>query len=64
MEPLRELTVEKFHEGLLAKKFSALEITQAYFKEIKAKDKEINAYLSLAEDSAATEAEAWMTSSV
>src|SRR5271157_302201 len=58
MEPLHELTIKKFHEGLLAKKFSALEVTQNYFARIKEKDKEIGAYLSLAEESAVREAEA------
>jgi aspartyl-tRNA(Asn)/glutamyl-tRNA(Gln) amidotransferase subunit A len=58
MEPLHELTIKKFHEGLLDKKFSALEVTQAYFERIKSHDKEIGAYLSLAEESAAREASA------
>jgi aspartyl-tRNA(Asn)/glutamyl-tRNA(Gln) amidotransferase subunit A len=58
MESLHDLTIKKFHDGLLAKKFSALEITQAYFARIKEKDKEIDAYLSLAESSASREAEA------
>ena len=35
MEPLHNLTIKKFHEGLLNKKFSALEVTQAYFRSIK-----------------------------
>ena len=55
---LHDLTIKKFHDGLLAKEFSALEITQAHFAEIKKKNPELNAYLSLAEDSAAREAEA------
>lgn len=58
MEPLHDLTIKKFHDGLLAKKFSALEVTQAYFARIKEKDKDIDAYLSLAEESAIREAEA------
>ena len=58
MESLHDLTIKKFHDGLLAKKFSALEITQAYFARIKEKDEEIGAYLSLAEESALREAEA------
>ncbi len=57
MELLRNLTIKKFHEGLLAKKFSALEITQAYLEQIKAQDKKIGAYLSLAEESALRQAE-------
>ncbi len=55
---LRDLTIKKFHEGLLDKKFSALEVTQASFKRIKEDDKKIGAYLSLAEESALRQAEA------
>ncbi len=58
MEPLQHLTIKKFHEGLLAKKFRALEVTQAYFTHIKEHDQQIGAYLSTAEASAAREAEA------
>ena len=57
MELLRDLTIKKFHEGLLDKKFSALEITQASFAHIKERNPEINAFLSLAEESAIREAE-------
>jgi aspartyl-tRNA(Asn)/glutamyl-tRNA(Gln) amidotransferase subunit A len=58
MDLLRDLTIKKFHEGLLEKKFSALEITQATFARIKEHNPEINAYLSLAEEEAAKQAEA------
>jgi aspartyl-tRNA(Asn)/glutamyl-tRNA(Gln) amidotransferase subunit A len=58
MEPLHNLTIKKFHEGLLSKEFSALEVTQAYFQRIKSHDKEIGAYLSLAEESATRDASA------
>ncbi|HEX4104334.1 MAG TPA: Asp-tRNA(Asn)/Glu-tRNA(Gln) amidotransferase subunit GatA [Candidatus Paceibacterota bacterium] len=58
MEPLHDLTIKKFHEGLINKKFSALEVAQATFAYIKEKDKEIGAYLSLSEESALHEAEA------
>jgi aspartyl-tRNA(Asn)/glutamyl-tRNA(Gln) amidotransferase subunit A len=57
MKALHELTIKKFHEGLLNKEFSALEVTQAHFARIKERDKEIHAYLSLAEESALREAE-------
>jgi len=57
MKSLRELTIKKFHDGLLGKEFSALEITQAFFNEIKENDRHIGAYLSLAEESAARQAE-------
>jgi aspartyl-tRNA(Asn)/glutamyl-tRNA(Gln) amidotransferase subunit A len=58
MEPLHDLTIKKFHDGLLNKEFSALEVTQAYFERIKSHDKAIGAYLSLAEESATREASA------
>jgi aspartyl-tRNA(Asn)/glutamyl-tRNA(Gln) amidotransferase subunit A len=58
MEPLHDLTIKKFHEGLLNKEFSALEITQAHFRRIKEHDGEIGAYLSLAEESATRDASA------
>ena len=58
MDKLRDLTIKKFHRGLLDKKFSALEITQDFFKYINVRDKEIDAYLSLRQDEALREAEA------
>ena len=58
MEPLHDLTIKKFHDGLLNKEFSALEVTQAYFRRIKEHDGEIGAYLSLAEESATRDASA------
>ncbi len=58
MEPLHNLTIKKFHDGLLNKEFSALEVTQAYFRRIKEHDGEIGAYLSLAEESATRDASA------
>ncbi len=58
MELLRNLTIKKFHDGLLNKEFSALEIAQACFRHIKEHDKEIGAFLSTAEESAIREAEA------
>jgi aspartyl-tRNA(Asn)/glutamyl-tRNA(Gln) amidotransferase subunit A len=57
-EPLHDLTIKKFHDGLLNKEFSALEVTQAYFRRIKEHDPAIGAYLSLAEESATREASA------
>jgi aspartyl-tRNA(Asn)/glutamyl-tRNA(Gln) amidotransferase subunit A len=55
---LHSLTIKKFHEGLLDKKFSALEVTQAFFERIKKEDEKIGAYLSTAETSALREAKA------
>lgn len=58
METLRDLTITSFREKLTSKAFSALEITQAFFKYIKEHDKEIGSYLSLSEETAIREAEA------
>jgi len=55
---LHSLTIKKFHDGLLKKEFSALEMTQAFFGWIEKKDKEIGAYLSLHKDEAVCQAEA------
>jgi len=57
MEPLKNLTIRTFHEGLLDKKFKALDIVQAFFKHIKESDKKIGAFLSLSEETALKEAE-------
>ncbi len=55
---LHDLTIKKFHEGLLKKEFSALEMTQAFYDWIGKRDKEVGAYLSLNKDSAVKQAEA------
>lgn len=57
METLHNLTIKKFHEGLVSKKFSAFEITKAFFEHISSKDKEIDAYLSLDKKGALAAAE-------
>ena len=54
---LHDLTIKKFHQGLLNKEFSALEITQDFFNWIEKKDQEIGAYLSLNKDLAVRQAE-------
>lgn len=56
--PLHELTIKKFHEGLLTKEFSALEVAQAFFEHIGKQDKEIGAYLELLAEQALRDAEA------
>ncbi len=47
---IRDLTIETFHKGLLAKEFSALEITQEFFDYIADTDPDIDAYLRLTKD--------------
>jgi len=50
---LSELTISKVHEGLVNKNFSAVELARAYLGNIKKKDKEINAFLSVTPEPAA-----------
>jgi aspartyl-tRNA(Asn)/glutamyl-tRNA(Gln) amidotransferase subunit A len=57
MTSLNNLTIKSFHEGLIDKKFSALEVTQEYFKRIKLHDSKIGAYLSTFEENAVKTAE-------
>lgn len=54
---LIELTIAQAHDKLKKKEFSSVELTKAYLEQIKKSDKEINAYLTVSEDSAITEAE-------
>ena len=44
---IQGLTIEKLHEGLSAKQFSAKEVITEIFKIIEAKDKDIGAYVTL-----------------
>ena len=53
---LSNLTIETFHDGLLKKQFSALEVAQKFFDEIAEKDEDINAYLRLTKDLALSQA--------
>ncbi len=53
---LNNLTIKKFHNGLLKKEFSAFEITKAFFDYIEKKDQEVNAYLRLNKDLALSQA--------
>lgn len=50
MNLLKDLTIKKLHEGLLAKSFSAVEVTKDFFDHIRETDKNIGAYLSLNEE--------------
>jgi aspartyl-tRNA(Asn)/glutamyl-tRNA(Gln) amidotransferase subunit A len=58
MTDFHDLTIKKFHEGLLAKEFSAREVAESYFARIKKTDIDINAYLSTAEPQALKAADA------
>ncbi len=53
---LTELTIKQIHEGLVKKSFSCVELTKAYLKNIKEKDGDIGAYLSVTENLALEQA--------
>ncbi len=53
---LTTLTITQVHKGLKDKKFSSLELTKAYLDKIKQSDKDISAYLYIAEKSAIEQA--------
>ena len=53
---IKDLTIKKFHQGLINKEFSAFEITKAFFDYIEEKDRDINAYLRLTKDLALSQA--------
>lgn len=55
---LHDLTIKKFHDGLVDKQFTALEVAEGYFKLIEEKNPALNAYLSVRKDEALKEAEA------
>jgi aspartyl-tRNA(Asn)/glutamyl-tRNA(Gln) amidotransferase subunit A len=50
------LTIKEIHQGLKDKKFSALELTNAYLYKIKQNDKDIFAYLSVSKQLALKQA--------
>lgn len=54
---LAELTITKAHEGLKSRQFTSVDLTKAYLEKIKKEDGEINAFLSVSEDSALYEAQ-------
>ena len=54
---LINFTIKEAHERLKKKEFSSKELASAYLKQIKKIDKDINAYLSVAEESAMAQAE-------
>ncbi len=51
------LTIKQIHQGLKEKNFSALEITEFFLNQIKEKDKEILAFITINEESALRQAE-------
>jgi len=53
---IENLTIRKAHQGLKSKKFSAVELIEATLLQIKKQDKDIRAYLTLAEEQALSQA--------
>ncbi len=49
---LNELTIKQVHEGLIAKKFSSVDLTEACLKQIKKLNKKINAFVTVTEKEA------------
>lgn len=58
MADTHDLTISGFHKGLVAKEFSAQEITESYLAKIKSENAGLNAYLSVAEERAIEAAKA------
>ncbi len=55
---LEDLTIKKFHKGLINKEFSATEAAGKFFDYINEKDKDINAFIWLSKDLALSQAKA------
>ncbi len=58
MLPLRELTLKRFHDGLVGKEFSAQEITERFLEYIGKENKRISAYITTTKDLALEQAKA------
>lgn len=54
---LTSSTIKLLHQGLKEKQFSAAEVTEAYLKEIKKRDKDLGAYLAIDKDGALSTAQ-------
>jgi aspartyl-tRNA(Asn)/glutamyl-tRNA(Gln) amidotransferase subunit A len=57
MQDLTELTIKQAHEGLKNKEFTSVDLTKAYLAKIKEENGDLNAYLSVAEESSLAEAQ-------
>lgn len=53
---LNELTIKQAHEGLIAKRFSSVDLTEACLKQIKKLNKKINAFITVTEKEAIEQA--------
>lgn len=54
---LLNLTISQAHDALQKKEFSSVDLTKAYLEQIKKTDKDLNAFLSVTEDLALSQAE-------
>ncbi len=52
-----DLTISQLHEGFKKKQFTSVEVTKAYLENIKKRDKEIGAYLSVDQEGALNQAQ-------
>lgn len=57
MTELNKLTIKEAAEGLRSKKFTSVELTKACLARIKERNKEVNAFITVSEESALQEAE-------
>ncbi|MFA5413382.1 MAG: Asp-tRNA(Asn)/Glu-tRNA(Gln) amidotransferase subunit GatA [Patescibacteria group bacterium] len=55
---LNELTIKQAHEGLVAKKFTSVDLTKACLAEIKKSNKKLNAFITVTEKEALEQAKA------
>ena len=53
---LDKLTIKQSNQGLKKKDFSSVELTEAVLSRIKKRNQEINAYLTISEESALSQA--------
>src|SRR3989344_2730399 len=56
MDLLNNLTIKKFHEGLVNKEFAGFEVTEQFFDYIEKRDSDIGAFLRLTKDLALSQA--------
>src|SRR3989338_4821638 len=54
---IKHFTIRSFHEGLMKKEFSAVEVAREFFRFIEKEDEKYGAYLRLTKEAALTEAE-------
>ena len=53
---LNQLTIKKAHQGLIKKEFSSVELTESVLRQVKKRNQEVNAYLTITEEVALAQA--------